>query len=56
MGPLSEFKRGQIISMLDRGTKKAIISQYYNYLYSIVIDTINKEVLHNDGYSLPRTG
>jgi hypothetical protein len=42
--------------MLDGGAKKTIISRYYNYSYSIVIDTINKEVLCDNGHFLPRTG
>jgi transposase len=42
--------------MSDGGTKKAIISRYYNHPYSIVADTIDKEALRDNGYSLPRTG
>jgi hypothetical protein len=55
-GHLSEFERGRIIGIYDGGAKKAIISRYYNYLYSIVADTLEKEALRDDGHSLPRSG
>jgi len=54
-GPLSEFERGRIISMSNRGAKKAIISRYYNHPYSTIIDTIDKETQRDNGHSLPRT-
>jgi len=55
-GPLSEFERGRIIGMSDRGAKKAIISRYYNHPYSTVTNIIEKQSLRDDGHSLPRTG
>jgi len=55
-GPLSEFERGRIIGMSDGGAKKAVISRFYNHLYSTVTDTIDKELLCDDRHSLPRTG
>jgi hypothetical protein len=42
--------------MLDDGAKKAVISRHYNYQYSTVVDTIDKQAERNDGYSLPRIG
>ena len=55
-GHLSEFKHSRIIGIYNRGTKKAVISRYYNYLYSMVIDILKKEALHDDGHSLPQSG
>ena len=55
-GHLSEFERGRIIGMADGGAKKAMISRYYNHLYSTVTDTIDKEAQRNDGHSIPYTG
>ena len=42
--------------MSDGGAKKAVISRYYNHPYSTVTDTLEKEALRDDGYSLPRSG
>ena len=53
---LSEFERGRIIGIHDGGAKKAVIQRFYNHPYSIVIDTIAKQELRNDGHSLPRSG
>jgi hypothetical protein len=50
---LSEFERGRIIGMHDRGKNKAYISRYYHYPYLTVTDTINNNPLCNDGQSLP---
>lgn len=55
-GHLSEFKRSRIIRIYNRGVKKAIISRYYNHLYSTVADTLEKKELYNNGHSLPRSG
>jgi hypothetical protein len=56
-GPkLSEFVRGRIIRMHNAGKKKAEIHQFYDYLYSTVKDTINKDVLRDNRHSIPRSG
>ena len=52
---LSEFKRGRIIWIHNGGKTKAHISRYYHHPYSIVIDTISNNPLHNNGKSLSRT-
>jgi hypothetical protein len=55
-GHLSEFERGRIIGMHNGGAKKAVIRRYYNHPYSTIADTIAKDELRGDGYSLPRSG
>jgi hypothetical protein len=42
--------------MYDSSAKKAIIQRFYNYLYSIVLDTISKNELYTNNKFLLRSG
>ena len=53
---LTEFERGRIIRMYDRGAKKAVIQRFYNHSYSTISDTISNNELRDNGASLPRSG
>jgi hypothetical protein len=54
---LSEFEHGRIISIHNNSAKKkTIIQKFYDYLYSIISDTISKNELHTNGKSLLRSG
>jgi hypothetical protein len=55
-GYLSEFERGRIIGIHDRGAKKTIISWYCNHPYFIIADTLAKKELRNNRYFFPRSG
>ena len=51
-GHLTEFERGRIIGIYNSGAKKVVIQRFYSHLYSTVRNTIEKEVLRYNGYSL----
>ena len=52
-GHLTEFERGRIIGIHNNSAKKAVIQRFYSHLYSTIRDTIEKEALRHNGYSLP---